>query len=112
MKHIAVCIAAVVTVATPAMAQNGAPPPNQSSATSAPSRTAIAGRFGLELANDNRGAVDQIDEAPSDENAPPTLTDQAAAQARTSAAQAQLPPPQAVRQSRQVQTQPRVRPNL
>ena len=111
MKHIAVCIAAVVAVATPAIAQQGTPAPNQPNAASAPSRAEIAGRFSLDIANEDQGFVDRIDEEPSDESNEPALNDEATTQARSAAPQAQLPTPQTVTQSRQVQTQPRIRPN-
>lgn len=101
MKHIAVCIAAVVAVATPALAQQNA----------AEARTDLAGRFLLDIAGDDEGMINRIDDEAPDESEPPALNDQAAAQARAAAPQAQLPPPQTITQSRQVLTQPRIRPN-
>lgn len=111
MKHIAVCIAAVVAIATPALAQQGSQPQQPNAATSGHARSHVAGRFHLDIANSNDGALNRIDDEHPDENAAPALNDQAAAQAQTSTPQVQLPPPQTVMQSRQVQTQPRVRPN-
>lgn len=111
MKHIAVCIAAVVALATPASAQQGAQAQEPNVATSGPARSHVTGRFHLDLANSNNGALNRIDDEHPDDNAAPTLNSQASAQAQANTPQVQLPPPQTIRQSQQVRTDRRVRPN-
>lgn len=112
MKHIAVCLAAVVAIATPALAQQGAQSQQQpNAATSGHARSHVAGRFHLDIANGNDGALNRIDDEHPDENAAPALNDQAAAQAQSTTPQVQVSPPQTVTQSQQNRTQPRFRPN-
>ena len=112
-RFLTALILIAASMAAPASAQLGAAPPpqQQQSATSAQSRTSIAGRFSLDLATSDQGLVDRVGETPTDSNAPPALSDRAAAQARTTAPLVQLPAPSAITQPQQVKRDPRVSPN-
>jgi len=95
MKRVLTSLFVLTAIATPAFAQQGASQQQQQPpAASARSSAEIAGRFRLDVAGANQGAVQNVEQGGADRDAPPpTFNPLAQGQASEAVANNRLPTP-------------------